>query len=126
MKKLLFILLLTFSIPFAQNCKPFDDERKDQFQEYIWNNSHDMVLINRGLDCDYGYYWEGLYKTLFDIPMCSSFLLKENKQIILLNIDKYSLKTTVYFDEYDMIIKKETDKSVMTCVDLYKNFKLKK
>ena len=119
MKKLLFILLFTFSLPFAQNCKPINDVQKDEIEHTLTD-----VVINNGILCDNGYFWKGRhsYKRM---TMCIAEYFNENKRVSILKDANDNLYyAALYYDEYGMPIKElPLTKTNKTCIDLYNKFK---
>lgn len=119
MKKLIFILLLTFSIPFAQNCVSMSDIQKDNLEQTIKD-----ININNGIVCDKGYFWNGShsYKRM---TICIVEYFNENKRLSIFKDTNDNLYYAVlYYDEYGMTIKEVPfTKTNKTCIDLYKQFK---
>ena len=119
MKKLLFILLFTFSLPFAQNCVSMSDEIKTEIKNGYWENSHDIIFVHNGVVCDKGSFWNGTEKR-------NSFCVanyKDKRISIYTNHKDESYYTVLYYDEFGMPINEDNKKTKMNCIDLYKQFK---
>lgn len=122
MKYIITLALILVSLAFAGNCTPMTDETKAFIKNDIWDRSHQIVMVNRGLTCDEGYFWYGVNTMDFDI--CTAYIVETRTQHALVKLGKISLKSTIIFDEYNMPIDQIDEKNTkMTCEQLYKNFK---
>jgi hypothetical protein len=122
MKKVLILALSFVAFAFA-DCKVMTREQVSEISETFWELSHSSMLVQNGLDCDYGMFVNAM-KPIVDIKVCVALIYKDNKQTVVVEGDSYNSKSSVYYDEYGMVIQRdEALKTKMNCVDLYKKFK---
>lgn len=121
--KYLSLLLLPLSL-YAQTCVPMDYNRKVELQDRLYQTTHKIILIQSGIDCVNGLFVNGTASSSYSF--CLSQI--ENTRTIIMNTnnDKFSLKTTIEYDELNMPINSKTDEfNRLSCQELYKNFKKK-
>ena len=124
MKKIILCVLLFASFIFAQNCHPISDELKSDIQDDKWERTHVSMLVQNGVVCDNGIFFNVYYPYEFIKSACfyENWKLNEKTAISYFN-EKYYI-TFSKFDEFGMKISStETVTTSQTCEDLYKQFK---
>lgn len=124
MRKIILCVLLFASFIFAQNCHPISDELKSDIKNDMWKNKHVIMLVQNGVECDNGIFYNVYYPTEMISSACFYENWKSNEKTSILN---YNGKHGITFSKFDEFGMKISDTEIVTtsrtCEDLYKKFK---
>ena len=124
MRKIILYVLLFASFILAQNCNPISDELKTVMKDDMWERKHITMLVQNGVVCDNGIFYNVYYPTEIISSACfyENWKLKEKTAIMNYN-GTYGITFTKY-DEFGMKISgTEIKETSQTCTDVYKKFK---
>ena len=124
MRKIILCVLLFASFIFAQNCRPISDELKSAIKDDMWNSKHVTMLVQNGVECDNGIFYNVYYPTETISSACFYENWASNEKTAILNYNGKHFITFSKFDEFGMKI---SDTEIVitsrTCENLYKQFK---
>ena len=124
MRKIILCVLLFASFIFAQNCRPISDEFKSYKKKDMWNSKHVTMLVQNGVECDNGIFYNVYYPTETISSGCFYENWKTNEKTAIMNYNDINSIIFYKFDEFGMpIYKTKMIKTSKTCTDLYKQFK---
>lgn len=124
MRKIILCVLLFATYIFAQNCYPISDESKSILKNDMWKRKHVTMLVQNGVVCDNGIFYNVYYPTETVSSACFYANWKLNEKTVIMNYnEKHGIKLSKY-DEFGMIIyDTEIKETYKTCTDLYNKFK---
>jgi len=124
MRKIILCVLLFASFIFAQNCHPISDELKSDIKNDMWESKHVIMLVQNGVECDNGIFYNVYYPTETISSACFYENWKLNEKTAIFNYNGKHGITFLKFDEFGMKISDtEIVTTSRTCENLYKQFK---
>ncbi len=124
MRKIILCVLLFASFIFAQNCRPISDELKSDIKDDMWESKHVIMLVQNGVECDNGIFYNVYYPTETISSACFYENWKLNEKTAIFNYNGKHGITFLKFDEFGMKISDtEIVTTSRTCENLYKQFK---
>jgi len=124
MRKIILCVLLFASFIFAQNCHPISDELKSDIKDDMWESKHVIMLVQNGVECDNGIFYNVYYPTETISSACFYENWKLNEKTAIFNYNGKHGITFLKFDEFGMKISDtEIVTTSRTCENLYKQFK---
>lgn len=124
MRKIILCVLLFASFIFAQNCHQISDELKSDIKDDMWENKHVIMLVQNGVECDNGIFYNVYYPNERISSACFYENWKLNEKTAIFNYNGKHSITFLKFDEFGMKISDtEIVTTSRTCENLYKQFK---
>lgn len=121
MRKLIILVPLIASAAFAGKCQRMADDEISSTQENLWKSTHQVVLVQSGVQCDgaifYNFTVKGFHGCYSEIG---------DRATRILDGRTFSGRMEVTFDEFGLPEKTTTiERNKKTCEELYAEFKRK-